>query len=64
MEVVLSDERAEVMLLTRDGRAIRFEEKDVSIMGRTAQGVKGIDLRGTTGWSGSSCCVEMRRCSR
>ena len=46
MEVVLSDERAEVMLLTRDGRAIRFEEKDVSIMGRTAQGVKGIDLRG------------------
>ena len=46
MEVVLSYERAEVMLLTRDGRAIRFEEKDVSVMGRTAQGVKGIDLRG------------------
>ena len=46
MEVVLSDERAQVMLLTREGRAIRFEEKDVSIMGRTAQGVKGINLRG------------------
>ncbi len=46
IEVVLSDERAQVMLLTREGRAIRFEEKDVSIMGRTAQGVKGINLQG------------------
>ncbi len=46
IEVMLSDERAQVMLLTRDGRAIRFEEKDVSLMGRTAQGVKGIELRG------------------
>jgi DNA gyrase subunit A len=46
LEVVLSDERAQVMLLTREGRAIRFEEREVSVMGRTAQGVKGIDLRG------------------
>ncbi len=46
MEVVLSDARSQVMLLTRKGRAIRFEEKDVSIMGRSAQGVKGIDLGG------------------
>ncbi len=46
IEVVLSDERAQVMLFTKHGRAIRFEEKDVSIVGRTAQGVKGIDLRG------------------
>jgi DNA gyrase subunit A len=46
LDVVLSDGRAEVMLLTREGRAIRFEEKEVSTFGRTAQGVKGIDLRG------------------
>ena len=46
LDVVLSDGRAALMLLTRDGRAIRFEEKEVSTMGRTAQGVKGIDLRG------------------
>ena len=45
LDVVLSDERAEIVLLTKHGRAIRFEEKDVSIMGRTARGVKGIDLR-------------------
>jgi DNA gyrase subunit A len=46
LDVVLSDGRAELMLLTRDGRAIRFDEKEVSTMGRTARGVKGIDLRG------------------
>jgi DNA gyrase subunit A len=45
LDVVLSDGRAVLMLLTRDGRAIRFEESEVSCMGRTAQGVKGIDLR-------------------
>ena len=45
IEVVLSDERSQVMLLTTNGRAIRFEGKEIPIMGRTAQGVKGIDLR-------------------
>jgi DNA gyrase subunit A len=33
------------MLLTRGGRAIRFEEKDVPLQGRTAQGVRGIGLQ-------------------
>ncbi len=45
LHVALSDGRAELMLLTRDGRAIRFAEEDVSVVGRTARGVKGIDLR-------------------
>jgi len=45
LEVVVSDERSDVMLLTREGRAIRFPEKEVPLMGRTAQGVKGIGLR-------------------
>ena len=45
LDVVLSDGRAELMLLTRHGRAIRFPEKEVSVVGRTAQGVKGINLR-------------------
>ncbi|MFP3947636.1 MAG: DNA gyrase subunit A [Longimicrobiales bacterium] len=45
LDVVLSDGTAEVMLLTRDGRAIRFPEAEISVMGRTAQGVKGIDLK-------------------
>jgi len=45
LDVALSDGAAEVMLLTREGRAIRFEEAEVTLVGRTAQGVKGIDLK-------------------
>ena len=46
MDVVLSDGTAEVMLLSRGGRAIRFPEDQISVVGRTAQGVKGMALRG------------------
>ncbi len=35
---------AEILLGTRDGKAIRFAETDVRSMGRTAHGVHGIDL--------------------
>ena len=35
---------AEILLGTRDGKAIRFAETDVRAMGRTAHGVHGIDL--------------------
>jgi DNA gyrase subunit A len=45
LDVVVSDGTAEVLLLTRDGRVIRFPESEVPMQGRTAQGVKGIDLR-------------------
>jgi DNA gyrase subunit A len=45
LDVVLSDGGAELMLLSRDGRTIRFPEEEVPLQGRTAQGVKGIDLR-------------------
>jgi DNA gyrase subunit A len=46
MDVVLSDGVAEIMLLSRGGRAIRFPEDQISIVGRTAQGVKGMALKG------------------
>ncbi len=46
LDVGLSDGSAEVMLLSRSGRAIRFPEDEVSLVGRTAQGVKGMGLRG------------------
>ncbi len=46
VDVRLSDGEGEVMLITKAGRAIRFPESDLSILGRTAQGVKGIDLKG------------------
>ncbi|MFA7238454.1 MAG: DNA gyrase C-terminal beta-propeller domain-containing protein, partial [Phycisphaeraceae bacterium] len=35
-----------IMLCTKDGIAIRFEETDARAMGRSATGVKGIDLSG------------------
>ena len=46
LDVRLSDGTGEVMLITKEGRAIRFPESDLSVLGRTAQGVKGIDLKG------------------
>ncbi len=45
-QVELSDGRAEIMVLSRGGRAIRFPEEQISILGRTAQGVKGMGLKG------------------
>jgi DNA gyrase subunit A len=47
MEVALSDGLAEIMLLSSAGRAIRFAEADIPVVGRTAQGVKGIGLKGS-----------------
>ena len=40
----------EIMIATADGRMIRFNEEEVRIMGRTASGVKGINI-------GNSKCV-------
>ncbi|WP_333887414.1 DNA gyrase subunit A [Clostridium sp.] len=37
--------KSEVLMFTQDGYAIRFNEKDVRPMGRTAAGVKAITLR-------------------
>jgi len=45
LDVALSDGSADVMLLSRAGRAIRFPEDDISVIGRTAQGVKGMSLK-------------------
>ena len=47
--VSLSDGSAEVMVFSRTGRAIRFPEEQLSILGRTAQGMKGMGLRGNDG---------------
>ena len=42
--VELTDGNSEIILATRNGIAIRFDEQDVRSMGRTAHGVKGISL--------------------
>jgi DNA gyrase subunit A len=40
----LTDGTKEVLLSSREGKAIRFQEEDARAMGRTARGVKGITL--------------------
>jgi len=40
----LTDGSKEILLSSREGKAIRFREEDVREMGRTARGVKGITL--------------------
>src|SRR4030095_2361970 len=43
--VAVSDGSAEIFIGTRNGMSIRFKETDVRSMGRTAGGVRGIELR-------------------
>ena len=43
--VKASTGKDEIMLTTKNGQAIRFKEKDLRPMGRTAAGVRGIRLK-------------------
>jgi DNA gyrase subunit A len=45
ISVRLTDGNKHIMIGTKQGYLIRFDEKDVRTMGRTAAGVKGIKLR-------------------
>ncbi|NJD20679.1 MAG: DNA gyrase subunit A [Gemmatimonadetes bacterium] len=45
LDVALSDGLAEVMLLSSGGKAIRFTEAEVPVVGRSAQGVKGMEVK-------------------
>jgi DNA gyrase subunit A len=40
----ITDGNCDVMLLSSEGKAVRFKEADVRAMGRTARGVRGIKL--------------------
>jgi DNA gyrase subunit A len=42
----LTDGRCDVLLVASSGKAVRFKESDVRVMGRTARGVRGIRLPG------------------
>lgn len=45
LTVVLSDGTKDIMLITKDGMSIRFQEQEVNAMGRVSGGVRGIQLR-------------------
>ncbi len=44
LDVVMTGGRDDIMLITALGNAIRFPEEDARLMGRSAAGVKGIEL--------------------
>ncbi|MGH7222588.1 MAG: DNA gyrase C-terminal beta-propeller domain-containing protein, partial [Gemmataceae bacterium] len=46
IDVALTQPSDEVLLCTRNGMAIRFDESNARAMGRNARGVKGINLQG------------------
>ncbi len=45
VDVVVTDGETELVIGTRDGNAIRFDEDEVSVTGRYTQGVGGVKLR-------------------
>jgi DNA gyrase subunit A len=46
LDAQLLDPGMDIVLATREGRAIRFPESEIPAMGRVTQGVRGIQLRG------------------
>ncbi|MGM9738161.1 MAG: DNA gyrase subunit A [Candidatus Cryptobacteroides sp.] len=44
LEAILTDGRSEVLIASRNGRCVRFDESDARPLGRTATGVRGINL--------------------
>ena len=44
VSAVLTDGNTDILLISKDGKAARFNEQDVRPMGRTASGVRGINL--------------------
>jgi DNA gyrase subunit A len=45
VDVKLTNGRCDIIMASRNGQAIRFNESDVRPMGRTARGVRGMGLR-------------------
>ncbi len=45
VDVALTDGTSDLVISTRDGMTIRFDESEARSMGRSARGVRGIDLR-------------------
>ena len=44
VEVALTNGNEELLIAAREGRCVRFNERDVRAMGRTATGVRGINI--------------------
>ena len=55
--VALTHGESDVMIITKQGLGARFDENKVSVMGRTARGVRGISLREGDKVAGA-CIIE------
>lgn len=44
LDAILTDGKSEVLIASRNGRCVRFDETDARPLGRTATGVRGINL--------------------
>ena len=58
LEARLTDGTNEIVLATKSGRAIRFNEEKVRPMGRNASGVRGVTLAGETDEVVGMICVR------
>ena len=45
IQVVVSDNNKDIVLISKEGMSIRFNEQEVNAMGRVSGGVRGIQLR-------------------
>ena len=55
LDAILTNGRSQVFLAAREGRCVRFEETDARPMGRTASGVRGINIEGDNEVVGALC---------
>jgi len=58
LEVAMSDGDSEVVIATKEGKAIRFHERDVRVMGRNARGVRAMTLKDSDRVIGMELCRE------
>ncbi len=58
IDVKLTDGNQDIMLVTRHGMSIRFNETDARPIGRVSQGVKGIDMEEEDYVIGMEVCIE------
>jgi len=63
LEANLTDGESEILIAARNGKAIRFPEKIIRPMGRSASGVKGITLAGAADEVVSMVCVNDKESS-
>ena len=58
LEARLTTGESEIILASREGKAIRFNEKNIRAVGRTASGVKGITLASAQDEVVGMVCIE------